>query len=97
MREIRRNGVFETGTLSWHLGHDAAGDPTFHVHGLLVASDGVFGGHLFGGTVLLTLELTLLLPAVTWHMGPHDPEPHVPMAIPRKAFLPFPACPSDAP
>lgn len=91
MRQVVRSGQpFETGALSGHLGFTDSGDPISHVHGLFAQPDGrIFGGHVFEAKVLLTIELTLALPSsVAWTMQPHNPEAHVPMSIPRKAFLP---------
>jgi predicted DNA-binding protein with PD1-like motif len=91
MREVTRNGdPFETGALTGHLGYNVAGDATAHVHALFATPDGsLFGGHIFGGKILLTLELTIALhSSAGWTMQPHDPEPHVPMSILRRAFLP---------
>jgi predicted DNA-binding protein with PD1-like motif len=92
MEQVVVEDLLETGGLSGHLGYDTAGKPICHIHGLFVREDGrAFGGHMFAAKVMLTLEVTLLLPRSTgWQMAFEDPEPIVPMAIPRKVFRPHP-------
>jgi predicted DNA-binding protein with PD1-like motif len=93
MRQITSSGnPFETGVLSGHLGHTEDGEAIAHVHALFGKPDGsLFGGHLFTGKILVTLELTIALhSSAGWRMRPHCPEPHLPMSIPRRAFLPYP-------
>lgn len=93
MRQRKRSGdPFETGAMSGHLGYTQAGEAAAHVHALFTKPDGsLFGGHLFTGTIMLTLELTIALhSSAGWTMQLHDPEPRVPMSIPRRAFLPWP-------
>jgi predicted DNA-binding protein with PD1-like motif len=90
MRQVQRNGVFETGGLSGTLGRDEEGIAVCHVHSVFATPEGaVIGGHMFSARVLLTLEIALLVPEeIGWRMAPHDSEPHVPMGVPRVAFLP---------
>lgn len=91
MRQVTRSGdPFEMGAMSGHLGYTEAGEVVAHVHALFARPDGgLFGGHLFTGMIMLTLELTIALhSSAGWTMRLHDPEPHVPMSIPRWAFLP---------
>lgn len=93
MRQITGSGnPFETGAMSGHLGYTESGEAVAHVHALFARPDGsLFGAHLFTGTIMLTLELTIALhSSAGWAMRLHDPEPHVSMSIPRRAFLPQP-------
>lgn len=91
MRQVTHRGnPLETGALSGHLGYKESGEAVAHVHGLFATTNGsLFGGHLFTGRILLTLELTIVLhSSAGWSMKLHNPEPCVPMSIPRRAFLP---------
>ncbi|KAL7911417.1 hypothetical protein GGI35DRAFT_447327 [Trichoderma velutinum] len=93
MRQVTRCGdPLEAGTLSGHLGYTDEGEAIAHVHALFACPDGrLIGGHLFSGKILVTLELTIALhSSAGWTMRPHYPEAHLPMAIPRRAFLPRP-------
>ncbi|KAH6954117.1 hypothetical protein HG530_015870 [Fusarium avenaceum] len=91
MRQVTRNdGPYETGSMSGHLGYTEEGEAIAHIHATFATADGsLFGGHMFEGRILLTLELTIALhSSAGWTMRVHDPEPHVPMSIIRRAMLP---------
>lgn len=73
-----------------HLGYTEVGEAVAHTHALFARPDGsLFGGHLFTGAIMLTLEITIALHSlVGWFMQLHDPEFLVSMSISHRAFRP---------
>lgn len=59
---VEESGAIEITALQGHLGREADGAATCHLHGTFAMEDGSLrAGHVFGARVLVTVELTVLL------------------------------------
>lgn len=65
---LRCEGMIEIVALQGHLGRSADGRGDFHLHGAFSRQDGsLVAGHVMEGTVLVTVEATLLVSSdVAW-------------------------------
>jgi predicted DNA-binding protein with PD1-like motif len=74
--ELRVEGTIELLGLQGHFGRTESGEPAYHLHGSFGLEDGeIFGGHVLGARVLVTLEATLLVgPGAEWRVVPYLPD-----------------------
>lgn len=86
-RFLRENDAIEIGGINGHVGFDAEGRPSTHLHGVMFGPDGsVFGGHIFEARVLITIEFALLGrngPAWRRVHRPVSGSPPLPLLIPE--------------
>lgn len=65
---VEEHGAIEVTGIQGHLGREADGNATCHLHGSFALSDGsVRAGHIYAAAVLVTVELTVILtPEAAW-------------------------------
>ena len=86
-RFLRADDALEVGGIHGHVGVDAEGRPSAHLHGVMFGPDGtVVGGHVFVAKVLITMEFALLGQGAPRWIRVHRPvsgSPPLPLLVPR--------------
>ncbi|MET3936644.1 PPC domain-containing DNA-binding protein [Arthrobacter sp. OAP107] len=87
---IEESGAIELTGLQGHLGREANGSPTSHLHGTFALDDGsVRAGHVFDARALVTVELTVLLCGdLIWQRSTvkYGDDKEMPVLLPSRAL-----------